>query len=454
MNDVSELIRSAGVVGCGGAGFPTYAKLQGRVEYFIANGAECEPLLQTDRYIMRHCPDEVVSALARVGEAAGASRCVVALKETYAEEIEAISSGIGRTGAPVTVCAMRSFYPAGDEQAVVREVTGRVVPPGGIPIDVGCAVSNAATLLAAFDAMNGRPFTRKFLTVSGEVRSPAIVSAPVGTPLSDCLSLAGGASADDYCVLLGGPMMGRIISKEETGAERVTKTTSGVIILPRDNRLSAAQSLSDRQISVRARAACIRCSQCTDLCPRYLLGHPLEPHKIMRRLALCGDLRELPLDEPVVRSAALCCECGICELVACPMNLQPRRVNAALRRRLSSEGIRYRRGEGQREAHPLRDMRKIPSERAAARAGVARYKHIHIDSLAEAHPHTVFISMSQHIGAPCVPVVEDGVRVRAGDLIASSPVGNLGSNIHASIDGVVAILESSIAISSGGSHKG
>lgn len=449
-----EALRTAGVVGCGGAGFPTYAKFSGGApDHLIVNAAECEPLLRTDRYVMRHHAAEVVSATREIADAVDADRTTIALKEGYREEIAALERAIEETGAHIELHRMRSFYPAGDEQTMVFEVTGRVVPPGGIPLDVSCVVSNVATMLAAREALDGRPFTRRHLTVSGAVKRPVIVDAPIGTPLAACLAAANGAEPADYCVLIGGPMMGRIVSKEEFENLYTTKTTSGVVVLPRaagSNRLEAVQRMTDGQMATRARAACIRCSMCTDLCPRYLLGHPLEPHRVMRALALSGSLDALNLDDPLTRSAALCCECGICELVACPMELQPRRINAELKKRLAQNGIRYEKDAGQREPNRLRDARKVPTGRAAARAGVWRYNGIEIDELVALSPGRVVVALAQHIGAPCAPLVKTGERVAFGQIIAASPADKLGSVLHASIAGEVEVMEKAIAITAEG----
>ena len=452
--EVVEALRTAGVVGCGGAGFPTYAKFSGdSPEHFIVNAAECEPLLRTDRHVMKRHAGEVVSAIAEIAEAVGAQKTTIALKEGYTEEIAALDEAIASFGAPVKLHRMRSFYPAGDEQTMVYEVTGRVVPAGGIPLDVLCVVSNVATMLAARDALDGKPFTRRYLTVSGEVECPVVADAPIGTPIVDCLAATGGVKLRDYCILIGGPMMGRIVAQEEIPGLYVTKTTSGVVALPLPGRLEATQRMSSRQMATRARAACIRCSMCTDLCPRNLLGHPLEPHRIMRALALSGSLDELPLGSAVVRSAALCCECGICELVACPMELQPRRVNAELRKRLTAAGIRYEKGAGQQEPNRLRDARKVPTGRAAARAGVYRYHGYRIDESTALSPNRVVISLAQHIGAPCVAIVEGGERVGIGQVIARSPDDKLGSVLHASIEGRVEVMKDAIAITGEGSER-
>jgi Na+-translocating ferredoxin:NAD+ oxidoreductase RnfC subunit len=401
---------------------------------------------------MRHYSAEVVSAIARIGSELGAKKCSIALKAEYEREIKALSEAISKINAPVSLHLLESFYPAGDEQTIVYELSGRVVPPAGIPLDVGCVVSNVATILAAHDAIKGNPFTHKFLTVNGEVNAPSIVKAPLGTPLPECLAAAGGSSIDDYRVLAGGPMMGKILSREEFMSGSVTKTMSGIIFLPASHRLADIQQMNLRQIAVRAKAACSRCSLCTELCPRNMLGHPLEPHKIMRRLALNGNIDDLPLDDPIIGAAALCCECGICELVACPMELQPRRINAVLRKKLTTSGMSYRKGSGQKKPHPMRGMRKIPTARAAARAGVYKYKHVYADRLVEIKPKSVTLPFSQHIGAPCEPLLTEGQRVETGQLIASPPNGKLGGNLHASIDGILKILPDAVVISSEGGH--
>lgn len=448
--ELLEQIVRAGVVGLGGAGFPTGKKLDCRVEWLIVNGAECEPLLRTDRYLMRHNAGRVVRAAGAVARMVGAKHCVIALKRAYTEEWKALEAAlVGGGTVPIELFPLDSFYPAGDEQVLVYEVTERVVPPAGIPLDVGAVVSNLATMNAISDAMDGIPLTKKYITVTGEVKRPTIVRAPVGTSFEECIRLAGGSKEERYCVIDGGPMMGKVMSYEEAREAAVTKTTSGIIVLDEDHYLSVLSKTPVGRMKRLASAACIQCSYCTQLCPRNLLGHPLEPHKIMRRFAAGGDIPSL-LDDPVVRQAAICCQCGVCEQYACPMGLTPRRINALIRDEMRKAGIPYERREALWEADPERRNRKLPTKRAAARSGVLDYYDFEIDTLAEAAPSTVRISLRQNMGAPAQPVVQEGDRVREGQLIARCPEGKLGADIHAGIGGVVTKVTDYIVIEARG----
>ena len=445
---ITEQIAAAGVVGCGGAGFPTHAKLKGTFEHLIINGAECEPLLRTDRYIMLNKADELVRALCAITKELNVPKCTIALKADYKDEIASLEKAIAAAGADIAIHKMESFYPAGDEQTIVYEVTGRVVPPAGIPGMVGCVVDNIATILAVNDAMDGVPLTQKYLTVTGEVKHPVVLRVPVGTSFTRCIELAGGANHSRYFVVAGGPMMGKPLTMEQAANEVVTKTTSGILILPAEGYHETQNNISIRHMLNRAKSACIQCTACSQLCPRHMLGHPIEPHKIMRKMALANKIGE-DLDDPIIRTAQLCCECGVCEAYACPMGLQPRKINALLKRELGAAGIRYARPEGAvYEADPQRDARKVPSKRLAARVEVLPYYHNTIRELVEDQPAKVRIPLRMHIGAPSVPVVAEGDYVEAGQLIAQCPDGALGSAIHASIAGKVVSVKDTIEISS------
>ena len=453
--DLIKQIFDSGVVGCGGAGFPTHVKLKASPEILIINGAECEPLLRTDRYLMIHEAEKLVSGVDLICRELSIPEGRIALKKTYTKEIEALTAAIEKLHSKVQLHLMDSFYPAGDEQVVVYEVTGKVVPPAGIPLDVGAIVDNVATIIAVADAVSGIPFTEKYLTVTGEVREPSVLKVPVGTSFAQCIEMAGGTTSDKVMVVSGGPMMGAPMSWEAAMNASVTKTTSGILVLPEDGAIDRRRKTQLNHMLNRAKAACIQCTFCTQLCPRHMLGHP---HRIMRKMAMnmphqdnnetTKDHWILPelLEDKDIRQAAICSECGVCEVYACPMGLQPRVVNSLIKGELAQAGIRYSREGDTWEADANRPYRKVPTKRIAARAGVGAYYHIDGHTYKEETASKVVLPLKMNIGVPAEPVISDGAHVEKGQLIAACPEGKLGANLHASISGTAHLTGNAITI--------
>lgn len=439
MSEVVDLVKNAGVVGAGGAGFPTHAKLSAQADIVIINGAECEPLLRVDQQLMAEKAKKLVKGVEAMLKATGAPKAVIALKKKYKDALEALSYAI--EGKPISLFRLNDFFPAGDEQVLVYEVTGRVVPEGGIPLKVGCVVSNVETAVNVADALEGIPVTDKYITVTGEVRNPITVKIPIGTPISEVLALAGVIDMKGMALIDGGPMMGAVVTDF---SKPVTKTTKGLIVLSEKHPLIEKKTLSMEHIIKRSRSACIQCVMCTDICPRNMLGHRLSPHKIMRSLNFGKP------DEEIMKTTFLCCECGACELYACPMQLSPRLINAALKKELGAQGLRFNPREGQNPVSPVRDYRKIPSKRLVSRLALTHYDRPAPLSESNFLPGKVSIPLRQHIGAPSVPVVKTGQLVEKGTLIAEIPEGALGANIHASISGMVKEIAGCIVIESGG----
>ena len=239
--------------------------------------------------------------------------------------------------------------------------------------------------------------------------------------------------------------MGKPIPPEELDDNVVTKTTSGILALPGDGYHARVNAVDMKRMLSRASPAGIQCTACTQLCPRHLLGHPLQPHKIMRKMALGtwgGDL----LHDPDILNAQLCCECGICETYACPMGLFPRKINSMLKQEMAAAKVRRPAEDGPMQPSPYREERKAPSFRAAARVGVAKYYDYEIRDLVRGEPDRVEIPLKMHIGAPAEPVVAPGDHVEVGDPIAQMSGNALGSSIHASIPGRVETVGERIVI--------
>ncbi|MDR2551586.1 MAG: SLBB domain-containing protein [Treponema sp.] len=439
-------IFAAGIVGEGGAGFPTHIKLNCKVEYLLLNAAECEPLLHTDKYILRNFSDKILEALEASAAFIEASQIVIAVKGVNTTEISALEKAIAEKKSTVRIFKLDNYYPAGDEQMLIYDVTGRVVPPGQIPLKVGAVVSNTATMLAIFDSLSGRPVTHKFITVAGRVNRPAVLKVPIGTSFAECIAACGGSAQKDYNIVNGGPMMGKVYPGGEEKKLSVTKTTSGILVFSgRDNFIARTGTLSVRQILSRAKAACIQCSFCTDLCPRRLIGHSLHPHRIMRKMAMLDFNKPLEADD-VLQEALICCECGICETFACPMDLSPRQVNKYVKSQLKGGGFEQR---TPLDPSPQRGYRKIAPQKIMARMGLLGEYDTWNERYLELNPGMVRIPCAQHIGVPAIPVVATGDHVECGQLVARAVEGRPSANIHASIAGRVVLADSVIVIEGG-----
>src|SRR5688572_26138260 len=227
---LAEQLKAAGVVGAGGAGFPTHIKAASQVEFVLANGAECEPLLHKDVELMKHYPREIVSGMKLMMTSTGAQRGKFGVKSKNAAAVEAVKPHLEQTA--IDMVLLGDFYPSGDEYELVHIATGRLIPPAGIPLQVGCVVNNVETLYNAHHAAAGTPVTRTCLSVSGAVREPKSFWVPTGVTFRELIERAGGATVDDYGIFISGLMMGTLTFDAE---DVVTKTTGGLIVLPRDH---------------------------------------------------------------------------------------------------------------------------------------------------------------------------------------------------------------------------
>lgn len=430
-----ETIKEAGIVGAGGAGFPTYVKLNAKAEYFIINAAECEPLIETDKYLCRTFPARIIKTAMQIAEHLEASHCVIATKAKYKKEIAALQEEIDRQGAKVEIYGMRTFYPAGDEQVIVQEVTGRVVPERGLPLDVGCVVDNVGTVLSIADALEGKPVSEKYLSVTGAVKHTQMYHVPLGTPILEILEQAE-VTESSYAVILGGPMMGKMLkTREEIQQAVVTKTTGNLLVLPKNHYLVKRTEVPRESMIHQAAAACIQCRMCTDMCPRFMLGHEVRPNMVMRNLWKADKLTDDGEFEQAFGSAVNCCSCGVCEMFACPMGLSPRKMNEYAKTLLRERGINPQKNRNP-EAREEIQYRKIPTERLIARLGLTEYVSHDMPKEKELSVTTCRIPLSQHIGKPAMAAVQVGEIVEKGGLIARAAEG-LSVNIHSGLGGIV-----------------
>lgn len=435
--DIPKAVREAGVVGAGGAGFPTHVKLDAQVDYVLANGAECEPLLHKDAELTEVYADQVTRGMELSQQATGASKAIFGIKAKREKTVAILEETAVPKGIKLQLFG--DYYPAGDEFVLVYECTGRLIPAGGIPLQVGAVVHNSETLYNMAEAVDGRPVTRKFLTVTGEVQTPMSMAVPVGITLQEAIEIAGGPTTENYTVFVGGLMMGKIV---QDLSQPVTKTTGGLIVLPSEHRLVQRMVTPNKNMHRIGKSACDQCSYCTEFCPRYLLGYDVQPHKVMRTLGFTASGKH-----NWSKWADLCCSCGLCTLYSCPEDLFPKEAcDQAIADRKAEGFERWLGPTKEITAHPMESGRHVPIKALMQKLGVRSY-----DRPAPWHDisydaRKITLPLSQHVGAPAEAVVKVGDRITAGQVVADIPEGKLAARIHSSIDGTVSAVNGSITI--------
>ena len=281
INTLKQILQENGVVGAGGAGFPTYAKLDARAEIILMNCAECEPLLKLHRQLLEQHAEEILRTFDEIAQTVGAAEAVIGLKKEYKATLKAIEKYIDAY-PNMRVQLLDSAYPMGDEVVLIYEATGRVIRPGGLPIEEGVAVFNVETVYNVYRATELKtPVLDKLVSIVGEVEHPVTVRVPIGAAVKDVVAYAGEITTKEPAFLMGGPMMGNLGDENTV----ITRTTNAIIVLPKAHSLVQRKNRNTAIDLKRAASSCCQCETCTNLCPRHALGHPIEPHKFMRSAA-------------------------------------------------------------------------------------------------------------------------------------------------------------------------
>ncbi|MBU1098863.1 MAG: 4Fe-4S dicluster domain-containing protein [Bacteroidetes bacterium] len=423
---LSDQIFEAGIVGAGGGGFPTHVKANSNVEFVLANGAECEPLIHKDYELMVNFPSEIVEGMELMMKATGAKKGYFGIKAKNHLAIEKIQKEIEESDIEMT--ELGDFYPSGDEYELVYTATNRLMPPYGIPLDVGCVVNNVETFYNVFNASKGIPLTEKFITVTGLVKNPSSFFVPIGTSFRDAINAAGGFTTDDFAIMVSGLLMGSLSFDLDAP---ITKKTAGLIVIPRNHYLAQRLERPVEDMNRIGKSACDQCSYCTEMCPRYLLGYDVQPHKVMRSLAFSKT------GESVWNQyASLCCSCGLCSLYSCPEDLYPREACDQGKDYLRANNIKYEQPKPVK-VHPIKEGRRVPIKKLMMKLNVTQFefKTPYVDL--NFTPDFVKIPLQQHIGAPAKAIVTENTFVSKGDLIGDVEEGKLGARIHASISGKI-----------------
>lgn len=296
--DIIEAVKQAGLVGLGGAAFPTHVKLSPpkdqKVDTLVINGAECEPYLTADQRLMEEAPAPIITGCILTGQAIHAERVIIGVEDNKPTAIEALSRAADGTG--VEVVTLPTKYPQGGERQLIQALLDREVPTGGLPLHVGVVVINIQTAASIARAvLRGQPMTHRIMTVSGRgVKNPKNILAPIGASYRALVDFCGGLTEDAARFVGGGPMMGFTLGSLDVP---VTKGTSGLTVL------------SKRELEEQEETACVRCGRCVDVCPLNLV-----PTKI----ALAARARAWDLAKSYHMHA--CMECGCCSF-ACPASI-------------------------------------------------------------------------------------------------------------------------------------
>ncbi|GBC61847.1 electron transport complex subunit RsxC [Desulfonema ishimotonii] len=295
---IVDAIQGAGIVGLGGAAFPTHVKYvpndEKPIDTVLINGCECEPYLTADYRVMLEAPDPVITGTLLLGKVTGAREMIIGIEDNKPEAIEVLTRAAAGTG--IRIAVLKTKYPQGSEKQLIVAATGREVPLGGLPLDVGVAVSNVGTVAAVARAvLRGKPLTHRVITVTGAgIRNPKNLLAPIGITMGELIDYCGGLTPDAARMVAGGPMMGFAFSDMNAP---VTKGTSGITILTHDD------------LKREEETNCVRCGRCVDVCPMNLV-----PTKI----ALASRYKDAELAQQY--NIMACFECGSCAYI-CPANL-------------------------------------------------------------------------------------------------------------------------------------
>ena len=438
-DELCQVTYNAGIVGAGGAGFPTHRKFSKDVKQIVVNAAECEPLMMVDHHILEKHLSALVDTLNILIDAMGAEEAIIGIKGKNMHLLdESIVAALN--GTKVKIHEIPDIYPAGDEVVLTYETTGKIIPEGSIPIMVGVMVINVETVYNIHKAITeSKPVTDKYVTIGGDVKEDMTIKAPIGINVGELLR-ACGVDLTGKCVIDGGPMMGRLVDPETAV---VKKTTKGLLLFPETHSIIQRKKMPLSMTLKRASAACCNCSMCSDVCPRYLLGYNLRVNKTLR----AASLQEVQNAENFLQSA-LCCGCGVCTVIGCQQMLNPQAISMEVKRLLGKNGFRRKNNIAPEAVRPERASRLVSSSKLIDRLGIRKYVKDHVErKYIEFNPDTVTIPLSQHVGKPASPLVKQGKKVSVGTPIAETDKNALGAVIHASIDGkVTEVTDSYIVI--------
>lgn len=425
--ELKKIVKENGVAGAGGAGFPTYAKLDEKIDTIILNCAECEPLLKVHRQLLQKYVYEILNTLNIISESLDVKNIIIAVKSVYIKTVEAVTANID-SFENMKLKLLPEIYPSGDEVILIYETTKKVVPAGSIPIEVGVAVLNVETVFNIYNALNNKPVIYKYLTIAGEVNNAITVKAPIGISVEELVKFAGGATIEDPIFIMGGPMTGHIVKSYDT----INKTSNAILVMPKTHNIVNKRLGSTSTNMKRAMSTCCQCQMCTDLCPRNLLGHPIKPHLFMRA-ATSGNTSDINS----FLMTMFCSGCGLCEMYSCNQGLSPRSLISEYKDGLKKNGVAIPKNMPLAEVNTMIENRRIPMERLTWHIGLGEYDILAPLKDEVVKTNIVKIQLNQNIGIPPIPIVNKNDIIYKNQLIAQAVEHKLSLPIHSPISGVI-----------------
>lgn len=428
--ELQKIVYDAGIVGAGGAGFPTHRKFSDKVKQIVVNAAECEPLMMVDHHILEKHLQPLVDTLNLLIDTLGADEAIIGIKGKNMHLLDAkIVASL--KGTKIKIKEIPDIYPAGDEVVLTYETTGKIIPEGAIPVMVGVMVINVETVYNIHKAVTeNAPVTEKYITIGGDTKEDITVKAPIGIKISELLAAAGYTNLEDKEVINGGPMMGKLVDIEN---DVVTKTTKGLLIFPKTHSIIQRKKMPISMTLKRASAACCNCTMCSDMCPRNLLGYDIQVHKTVR----AASHSEVNDSEAFLQSA-LCCGCGVCTVIGCQQMLDPQKISMEIKGSLGKHGLKRQNNKAPEKVRDIRASRLVSSAVLIDKLGIRKYVKDKVERRnVKFAPKTVYIELKQHVGKPASAMVKTGDKVKIGDIVAQTAYEDLGTTMHASINGKV-----------------
>ena len=396
------------------------------IHTIILNCAQYEPLIHTQEVLLFKYTREIIRTFAKIGKTFNANNIIIAAGKKDVELIECLKDILDDYPS-LSLKIFDGAYPAGDEYVLTYELTGKVIPADSSPICEGIAIFNPESVYNMYMHVNkGVQDTHKWVSVLGEVKNPITLRVPVGVKAEAIVKMAGAITCENPVYILGGPMSGKIGNKYS----RIDKSTDAIIILPEDHQVVYNKKANSSIELKRAASSCCNCMRCTDLCPRHLLGHPVDPYAFIRA-ASYKDMNNLD----TFLNTMFCSSCGLCEMYSCIQGISPRLLLTEYKNGLKENGIVDFKASVS-EVDNERKYRKISIKRLTSRLGLTRYDRVTKFKEFNLSGEDIRISLNDNSKYPADILVKENDSVTNGQLLAKYDKEDL-LPIYSGVDGIV-----------------